>query len=539
VASPESSSTYGVESQSRDQVSLLSVLRRRALIIVAVTLLAGGAAGAFAYLSRDTYESTAKLLFRQTIGPELNAMGLLPGAPDADNLSQNNVQVVSSRSVAVATARALQQRGVDMSVDDVTEDVSVTSAKDTDVVEVTAEASSAQRAALVARTYSEIAADQASGAERAQAERALRSVRQQLSDLPSDQREGAEGTRLRTSLVRLRTLSDVGNGSPQIIQPAFVPTDDTSNPLQTILLGLLFGALLGIGLALIREQADRKLRRTEQVSAAFDAPVLTTVPRSRALKRHKPFADLPPEVAEAFRMLQMNLRFAQREPLRSVLVTSSRSGEGKTTVAWNLAAAAASGGLSVALIEADLRRPSLAERYGLDPEPGLAEVLQGEVSIASSLQPVPLAGGAMHLAQPLHVLVAGRPAPNPWALMQSSVMTSVFDELRQDNELVVIDTSPIPHVADAIALMQHVDGVIVTASVNATSGPEATRLRDQLEALGANVLGVVANGGSAAAGYAGYARAPAGAQTNGRMGGNGHPDLADESHDPAGRPPLH
>ena len=130
------------------------------------------------------------------------------------------------------------------------------------------------------------------------------------------------------------------------------------------MLGPLFGLLLGVGLALVREQSDRKLRRTEQVTAAFDAPVLTTVPRSRALKRNKPFADLPPQVAEAFRMLQMNLRFARDEPVRSVLVTSAKTGEGKTTVSWNLAAAAASGGLSVALVEADLRRPSLAERYG-------------------------------------------------------------------------------------------------------------------------------------------------------------------------------
>ena len=173
------------------------------------------------------------------------------------------------------------------------------------------------------------------------------------------------------------------------------PADlEAGNPIETILLGVLFGVLLGGGLALVREQSDRKLRRTEQVTAAFDAPVLTTVPRSRALKRHKPFADLPPEVAEAFRMLQMNLRFARDEPVRSVLVTSARSREGKTTVSWNLAAAAASGGLSVALVEADLRRPSLAERYDLEQAPGLAEALQGEVSISAAMQtilPVPRA----------------------------------------------------------------------------------------------------------------------------------------------------
>lgn len=537
MALSDRSSTYGVEAPARDQASLLSILRRRALIILAVTLLAGGAAAAFAYTSRDSYESTAKLLFRQTIGPELNALGLLPGAPDADNLAQNNVQVVGSRRVAAATARELESRGVDMSVDDVADDVSVTSANDTDVVNVTAEATTAQRAALLAATYSEIAAEQAASAERSQAERALRTVEQQLAELPPAQRRGTVGNRLRSSVERLRTLSEVGTGSPQIIQPAYVPTSESTNPVQTVVLGGLFGVLLGVGLALVREQADRKLRRTEQVSAVFDAPVLTTVPRSRALKRHKPFADLPPQVAEAFRMLQMDLRFGHGEPMRSVLVTSSRSGEGKTTVAANLAAAAASAGLSVALVEADLRGPCLAERYDLEPAPGLAEALQGEVSTAAALQPIGSVSGDGTLAgrpRPLDVLVAGQPAANPWALMQSSIMPRVFELLGNDHDLVVVDTSPIPHVADAIALLRQVDGVLVTASVNSTNGPEASRLRDQLQALDANVIGVVANGGSAATGYAAYP--PASARTNGRFGGDGHSGPTTTLRDPA-QPP--
>ena len=79
-------------------------------------------------------------------------------------------------------------------------------------------------------------------------------------------------------------------------------------------------------------------------------------------------------------------------------------------------------------------------------------------------------------------MVAGSPAPNPWALMQSSVMVRVLDVLSKDHDLVVIDTPPLPHVADAISLLRHVDGVLVAASVNSTRGPDASRLRDQLRA---------------------------------------------------------
>jgi polysaccharide biosynthesis transport protein len=216
------------------------------------------------------------------------------------------------------------------------------------------------------------------------------------------------------------------------------------------------------------------------------------------------------------------LRFAREKPVRSVMVTSARTGEGKTTVSWNLAAAAASGGLSAVLVEADLRRPSVAERYGLDAAPGLTEALHGDVSIAVATQEVPPTTGVSNGAtapQPLHVVVAGQGIANPSALAQSSATVRLLEVLRREYDLVVIDTPPLPHVADAIALLRHVDGVLVTASVNSTRGPDAVRLRDQLQGLDANVLGVVANGGSALRGYSAYARTPVLASTE----GNGRP----------------
>jgi capsular exopolysaccharide synthesis family protein len=515
---------------------LLGVLRRRAWIIVLVTLMAGGAAAALAYATRNTYDSTSKLLFRQSIGAELNAVNLLPGTYDADNLALDNVEVVGSRRVADATAARLRALGEDTTGKDVADNVTVELAKNSDVVDITAKDTDRDEAARLATIYAEEASRIANRDEQAAAQRVLDNLEQQYNQLPADQQDAPRGRKLQEHIQRVTTVADVGIGSPRVIQEGVLPTSRAGNPVETILLGVLFGLLLGGGLALVREQSDRKLRRTEQVTAAFDAPVLTTVPRARALKRHKPFVDLPPQIAEAFRMLQMNLRFARDEPVRTVLLTSARTGEGKTTIAWNLAAAAASGGLSVALVEADLRRPSLADRYDLEQAPGLAEALQGEVSISAAMQTIlPIPGNANPVGHPraLHVIVAGQPAPNPWALMQSSVMVRVLEVLRKDHDLVVIDTPPLPHVADAISLLRHVDGVLVVASVNSTRGPEAIRLRDQLQGLDANVLGVVANGGSALSGYAAYARATA--DTTAAGNGNGHagtPIVVRDSGDP-------
>lgn len=480
-------------------MSLASVLLRRAPIIILVTLLCAGAAAAFAYANRDTYESTAQLLFRQTIGPEQAAQGLNPGAPDADNLAQDNVARVDSRRVGVETARQLG----DLAAEDVESDVTVTGQQDSDVVNVVATADSPEGAAELANAFAEAAVRQARADQTALTLANLRSVNGQLRALSPGQRRGDVGTELRARRDSLRTLADAGVGSPQIIQPGYAPEDKSGSPLETILLGTLFGLILGVGLALLREQMDRRLHHAAEVSAAFDAPVLTTVPRNRKLKRHVPFAELPPQVVEAFRMLQMNLRFQPGRPVRSVLVTSSRSREGKTTVAWNLACAAASSGLAVTLIEADMRRPSMAKRYGIEAAPGLSEVLRGEVLIANAIQSVPTLRGEQdtngHL-RPLNVLVAGQPPPDPWALVQSPAMTRVLELVARD--LVIIDAPPIPHVADAIALLRHVDGVLVCVWVNSTSGPEAERLRHQLGNLEARVLGVVACGGSAATGYA-------------------------------------
>jgi succinoglycan biosynthesis transport protein ExoP len=496
--------TYGYGPGPREQMSLLSVLRRRALIIIATTILCGGAAAAFAYLYNDTYESTSKLTFRQTIGTELNAAGFLPNTPDADNLAADNVEFVDSRSVAVATSRQLARRGVDMSVDDIESDVTVSKEKDTDVVDIVAKADSAERAGLLADVYANQAARLYHETQQELAERALRGAEQAVAELQGRERLFS-APRLRDHVARLRILVNDSTANPQITQPGFVPTSRSGNPVQTILLGVLFGVVLGVGLALLREQADRRLHRAEDVSAAFDARVLTTVPRNRSLKKNVPWEDLPSEVAEAFRMLFVNLRYAPGQRARTVLVTSSRSREGKSTVAWYLASAAAAGGLSVALVEADMRRPSLAKRFDLEPEPGLAEALGGRVSVAAALQtaPLPSAGPPGNgRAHRLEVLVAGTPSSDSWVLMQSGVMDRVLEVLLQRHDLVVLDTPPIPYVADAVSLLRRVDGVVVTASVSSTKGPEAARLRDQLATFDARILGVVANGGSAVSGYA-------------------------------------
>jgi capsular exopolysaccharide synthesis family protein len=505
VAFPEHqppAKTYDVETPEREGGSFIALLRRRALIIVVTALLVGAGAAAFAYAERNNYEGTAELLFLQGIGPELNALGLLPPAPVSDQVIGDGPAIVASRRVAEVAARKL---GV--TADDVQSNVTVSGVKTSNVVDIVATASSRKRAARLATVYAQSAVDVAEAEQKARSRRLLDSLTAQYAAIqPLQQRQnGYLGRQLATRIPQLRAISDGGTGNPRIIQSGYAPSHKSGDIVQTGLLGLLFGLVLGVAFALLREQADRRLHRAEDVGVAFEAPVLATIPRDRALRRHAPFSELPPEVAEAFRLLQTNLRYRQGEPVRSLLVTSARRQEGKTTIAWNLASVAATAGLSVALIEGDLRRASLAERHDLNPFPGLADVLEGSVSVTDAIQRVSLLPDADQgngRGPILEVLVAGSRPPDPSALMQATYVGDLLDWFRKQYDLVVVDTPPIAQVADAISLLRHVDGVLVTASVNSTRGPEARRLREQLQALDARIFGVVANGGSAATGYA-------------------------------------
>ncbi len=476
--------------------SILPALRRRALIIVMTTLLAGGAAAALAYLVQNTYQTTAELLFDQTIGTELDALGLIPPTPNADNLAADNAAFVGSRRVAVLAAHRL---GHGTTADWVQNHVTVPAPKTTDVVQVVATASSAQRVAQLANVYTLAAVQLARSDQLRRTNAIVGGLNAQLQLLKTSDPASAS---VRSKIAQVAALGSSGTGVPQVIQPGYPPTHRSGKPVETVALGALFGLLLGLGLALLREQTDARLRHPGAVSAAFEAPVLATVPDSRALRRRNAFASLPPDVAAPFHMVLAHLRYGAGNPVRSVLVTSSGIRQGKTTVAWNLAAAAAASGLSVILVDADLRRSTLASQYDLAPSPGLSEALSGEVAAADAVQRVPISGiGTLngHLRR-VSVLTAGSSQDEPLTLIQSSEMSELLSSLSSYYELVIVDASPIAQQSDAISLLHRVDGVLVVAPLNSSRGPEAKELRSRLAALGARVVGVIALGGGKRAG---------------------------------------
>ena len=263
-----------------------------------------------------------------------------------------------------------------------------------------------------------------------------------------------------------------------------------------MILGAALGLLFGFGVAVMLDRTDRRVREPHEIGDLFDRPVLGLVPESRNLgKSTLGFGDLSPPEADSFRSIRANLKYfnVERE-VSAVLITSPLPGDGKSTVAWNLAAAAASVGERALLIEADLRRPRLAQSIAGPVRGGLSEVLSGQTPLSEALVDVPIAASANGSSPPsVMVLFAGSLPPNPSDLIESERMGDLIEAARNHYDLVVVDSPPTSLIADAVPLVSQVDGVIVVVRVASTSLHAAERLKVQLDHLGAATLGVVVN----------------------------------------------
>ena len=262
----------------------------------------------------------------------------------------------------------------------------------------------------------------------------------------------------------------------------------TPNYARNLLFGGIVGILLGYLAAFIRLNLDRKLRSVDEVEDLIETPVLAIVPDVKDLDRRQTEgleASNRGPAAEAFRQLRTNFRFVDVDnPIRSVVITSANEGEGKSTVAANLARVLANAGQETVLVDADLRRPVVAGVYGVDSQIGLAQVLVGDVTAEEALQE----SGIDHLK----VMSAGRVPHNPSELLGSHRMQVLLQELSREH-LVVLDAPPLLPVTDAALLAGIADGAMVVFAIGQTYKEQARLAKRRLGQTGGRMLGVVLN----------------------------------------------
>src|SRR4051812_14526393 len=484
--------------QIDDLRSTLRQLRGRAVLIIFCCL--AGAAAAYVASSAQTkkYASTASLLFRDArLDQTLFGSTDFGTGEDPARAAATNLELVSLATVALRTSERLK-----IPQDLIMSETAVQAEGQSNVVTLTVQDPNPEQASKIANTFAEEFIAFRRAADQDTIARAKNLVDSQLRALTPAERDGKQGEDLRKRGEQLSILSSLQTGNAELVQRAG-PSTAPSFPLpkHDAIIGALLGLIFGLGVVLLRDRFDRRIRSSEELAAIFELPLLAEITASRDLGDTTAETVALATEADEFQLLRARLRYFDIDrDIRVLMVTSEAPGEGKTTVATHLAATAAAMGSRVILVEGDMRRPVLSTRLGFDPLPGLAELLTQELPYSAVIRKLPLGEQAGGDARDLHIIPAGLIPPNPAELMESHRMYDLLDQLQREYDLVMVDTPPTSVVADAIPLFSRVNGVIVVGRVNVSTRDGAMRLRTTLRSLNAPTLGVVANGVSEARG---------------------------------------
>jgi polysaccharide biosynthesis transport protein len=492
----------------------LSILRHRLPLVVLCVVIVAGAAFGFSERKTKKYTASVTLNFesnplnQQILGLSTNGLSNSSNALLAQEAG--NVEVVKNEDVVTKTAHALG-----LTDTAVINSLSVSGQGEAQIVTVSATTTSPARSAAIANTYGHQFLLEQQKTTLKQYKAALAIVRKQLAALSPAQQVGADGLALQNRAQTLSLQSELNPNNVSIGSEALPPASPSSpRTSRDTALGGFIGLLIGIALVLLLERADRRIRAPEDLEAIYRLPLLGSVPRSGKLARHtrqkggRRVAPPPAEIEE-FNLIRARLRFFNIDrDLRTVMVASTETGDGKTLVARLLAEAAARSGARVLLIDADLRNPTIVAQFAISPGPGLANVLVGVTPASEAIQSVALDGatvadGTWHAATSpaqadkaptLDVLATGVPLPpNPSELLESRATHDLLVRVRQEYDLVVIDTPALTAVSDAFALLRKVDGIVVVGRIGVSRCHAAERLHQVLRSSGASLLGVIAN----------------------------------------------
>lgn len=425
----------------------LRVIRSRWASITAIALLALAGTAAATLAMTPQFTSSTRIFFAVQAGESVS--DLAQGSTFTEKQMASYAQVARSPIVLEPVRDALN---IDVGVSELSERLDVMVAADTTILVVAV----TDEDPILARDIANAVADQ---------------LGHTAGELSPERPDGSEA-------VRATVLSE-----------AQVPTGASSpNIFRNLLLGLALGLTLGVGLALLREALDTKVRGETDISAVTDVAPLATVPIDPSALDHPVFMhdDSMSLRAEAIRRLRTNLQFVDfSDRPSSIVVTSSVPGEGKSTTAINLAASLADAGARVVLIDADLRRPSVAKYMGFEGRVGLTTVLIGRANVIDVVQP--------WQGTSLDVLPSGQIPPNPSELLGSRAMSRLLADLSATYDVIVIDSPPLLPVTDAAILSKMAGGTLVVAGADRLHKQQLRSALEALEQVDAHVLGIVLN----------------------------------------------
>jgi capsular exopolysaccharide synthesis family protein len=425
------------------------ILRKHWLLIVLSTLIGVGGGAAASILTTPEYEATTRLYVAIQTSESATAGDLAQGSSFAQQKVRSYVEIVSSPRVL---SPVIEELGLETTPAQLSQRVTATSPLNTVIIEITTSDTNAERAAAVANFIGASFSDVV------------------VNDLESPLGGGP-------SLVKIEPFAEaIAATSPSSPRPAL-----------NLAIGLLAGVVLGYGFALLRTTLDTRVHGPLDVAHITDRPILGGISTDPEARKRPLIVHVDPRNprAESFRALRTNLQFVNLDNgSKSLVVTSSVPGEGKSTTTANLAISLAETGARVVIIDGDLRLPKVAEYMGLEGSVGLTDVLIGRTTLADVLQQWGSRGK-------LFVLPAGRVPPNPSELLGSQAMHRLVMALEKEFDYVLIDAPPLLPVTDAAVLSKITGGaVVISASGRVKRGELQAALRS-LENIGSKVVGVV------------------------------------------------
>lgn len=495
---------------------------RKLLIVLAVVLATGGV---YAYYARKPNVYTAStLVFVRDPGDPVTGQ---PSPQSTDRSVQNEATLLYSRDTAAAVVRAIRFPGT---AQQLLERVSITSRPGEDFVSVAAQSGTPQDAARIANAFARHLVTLIDGTVSLRIEDALKLSESQLADLPRGIGSQVQRANLMDQINRLQLAEKVPTTVARQIDAAEPPVAPSApKPLRNALFAFVLSLAGAIAAAYALERFDRRLKNPDEVEGAYGCPLLAVLPHTEdpaATVGLEPALAL--DLREPFRGLRTNIDLASLDaPPRTLVVSSAMPGEGKSTIVRNLALAFRETGRRVAVVDLDLRHPSLAALFGVPEGRGVTEVLRRDAELDDVLMPVgvgvpavdalledALALGAAHgrnggeingngrnghapsVPDPAGfalVLGGARPA-NPAAVLGSERVREVLGELRERYDVVLIDSAPLLAVTDTVPLLRYADAAIFVGRLGITTRDTAKRLNEFLVRVpDLKLLGIVAN----------------------------------------------
>jgi capsular exopolysaccharide synthesis family protein len=463
----------------------VEVIRERIGVLIAIVVTTVAAAAVYLLTADDVYQGEASVLISPASAddPLLSSLGVFRESNDPTRVVETAATLATSLNVA---ERARESLGSRESAEALQNRVEAEPLASSDLVLITAEAPSGREAAELANAFADGLVEDRTDSFHAEIDAVLPTLEGQLSEDPGQAGLTPDRT-LSSDIARLEALRQVPDNTVRVEERA-TPAASPSfpRPMLTIAGALIAGTILGIAGAFAVQTLDPRLRREEQLRSRYRLPILARIPRELG-RKNRPLgpAALSLPTKEAYRTLRANITAARRDSQapHSILITGSSPSEGKTTTAINLAGSLALAGNNVILIEADLRRPAIADALGIKVRTGVVSTMLENTTIDEALITTPALGPSLQL------LLADYKGGWMSELFSLHAAQRLLDQAKERAEFVIVDSPPLNTVVDTLPLARQVDQVVIVTRLGHTRLDKLPELAELLASNGIAPLG--------------------------------------------------